>query len=196
VSSKEESQAQRISPVALYCATLWSIVRNDESEHIKQAVKLIIDLSLRVPEVGKEKLFYHLLLDMKCKALLVTLQCNLNGQLSDAFLQADLNRYFPPSVDPTNQWYQAEHRKMRSNLVKLLTSPPYVKKWYLDNYTSDSKDSHCIQEQLTDRTRRFVNRIFKRLGWTRLDTLFDSIQRVRTVLFPCLILKKRSVSII
>jgi hypothetical protein len=66
---------------------------------------------------------------------------------------------------------------MRSNLVKLLTSPPYVKKWYLDNYTSDSKDSHCIQEQLTDRTRRFVNRIFKRLGWTRLDTLFDSIQR-------------------
>lgn len=62
-----EKEPPRLPPVALYSATLWSIVKNDESKYINEAVKLIIEICRRVPDIGTEKRSRQLVLDLKCR---------------------------------------------------------------------------------------------------------------------------------
>ena len=68
-----ESDPPRVPPVALYCATLWSIVKNDELEYVNEAVRLLLEICRKVPDIGTEPRSLKLIIDLKCKVGLLLL---------------------------------------------------------------------------------------------------------------------------
>ncbi|XP_062501141.1 uncharacterized protein LOC134178299 [Corticium candelabrum] len=172
-----ESDPPRVPPVALYCATLWSIVKNDELEYVNEAVRLLLEICRKVPDIGTEPRSLKLIIDLKCKAIITTVAFNLSGKASDAFLQATLNCHFPLSVEPDIEWYQDEHRQMRDHLVRLITSAPQDRKRYLDTFVSDNDNSVAIKRQTLKRLSNFILRVYSHFGWSALDAVFPSLKR-------------------